>query len=162
MNTINKSASRAGWALHALSLFIGFRLQCSETCGGPSAKNAPSDHFPGAAGSPVSGGLRPCCTFRLQLIRRQTQAFFTQLSLERLPQADQECAILHIAIRRPRFPQRETRSDPERKSESSLFVYFRLFCRKDAKNTKKTHELPNRLLTGRPISYYNTICKIRI
>ena len=122
----------------------------------------PLGHFPGAADSPVSGGLRPCCTFRLQLIRRQTQAFFTQLSLERLLQADQGCAILQIAIRSPRFPQGETRSVPERKRESSLFVHFRLFCRKDAKNTKKTHELPYRLLTGQPFSYYNIICKIRL
>ena len=64
----------------------------------------PLDHFPGAAGPPVSGGLRPCFTLHLQLLRRQTQAFFAQLSLERLPQADQGCAILRIAIRCPRFP----------------------------------------------------------
>ena len=92
-------------ALHALSLFIGFRLQCSETCGGPSANNAPSDHFPGAAGLPVSGGLRFRFTLRLLLLRQQTQAFFAQLFSERLPRADQGRAIQQIAIRRPRFLQ---------------------------------------------------------
>ena len=75
----------------------------------------PLDHFPGAAGPPVSGGLRPCFTLRSKLLRRQTQAFFAQLSFERLLQADQGWAILRIAIRRPRFPQGVARGDPERK-----------------------------------------------
>ena len=67
----------------------------------------PLDHFPGAAGPPVNGRQHFRFTLRLQLLRRQTQAFFAQLSPECLPQG-------------------ETRGDPERKCETFPFANVQL------------------------------------